>query len=154
MSEVLSKTLITAMLATGKIKKYQILVGGLQMMNFPLSYLFLEHGFFPEITLIIAIMISQLCLVTRLWLLKEMIGISIKSYLTVVYGNALIVTLLAIILPSIIYFEIESGITRFLLVGVGSIISTLTVIFFFGMSSRERQLVFDKLLILKNKISW
>ena len=154
MSEVLSKTLITAMLATGKIKKYQILVGGLQMMNFPLSYLFLEHGFFPEITLIIAIMISQLCLVIRLWLLKEMIGISIKSYLTVVYGNALIVTLLAIILPSIIYFEVESGITRFLLVGVGSIISTLTVIFFFGMSSRERQLVFDKLLILKNKINW
>ncbi|GKS69080.1 hypothetical protein W03_10840 [Nitrosomonas sp. PY1] len=153
MSEVLSKTLITAMLATGQIKKYQILVGGLQMMNFPLSYLFLEYGFFPEITLIIAIMISQLCLVTRLWLLREMIGISIKNYLTVVYGNALIVTLLAIILPCVIYFEMGSGITRFLLVGASSTISTLMVIFFFGMNSRERQLVLDKLLILRNKIS-
>ena len=55
MSESISQPLITAMLATGKIRNYQIIVGGLQMMNLPISYLLLRLGFFPEIVIIVAI---------------------------------------------------------------------------------------------------
>ncbi|MBO5979112.1 MAG: lipopolysaccharide biosynthesis protein, partial [Bacteroidales bacterium] len=42
LSESLSGPLMTGMLATGKIRNYQILVGGLIMMNFPVSCLFLK----------------------------------------------------------------------------------------------------------------
>lgn len=56
--------LITAMLATGSIRNYQIVVGGMQMMNFPISYILLERGYAPEITLYVAIGISLCCLGT------------------------------------------------------------------------------------------
>ena len=56
--EVLSSTLITIQLATGKIRNYQIAVGGMQMMNFPLSYLCLQFGMPPEATYCVAIFIS------------------------------------------------------------------------------------------------
>lgn len=39
--ESLSNPLVTAMLATGKIRNYQLVVGGLQMLNFPFSYMLL-----------------------------------------------------------------------------------------------------------------
>lgn len=41
----ISGPLITAMMATGKIRNYQITVGGIQMMSFPLSYYSLYLGF-------------------------------------------------------------------------------------------------------------
>ena len=44
LSESISQPLITAMLATGKIRNYQIIVGGLQMMNLPVSYILLRIG--------------------------------------------------------------------------------------------------------------
>lgn len=79
LSESISQPLITAMLATGKIRNYQIIVGGLQMMNLPLSYILLRLGYFPEVVIVIAICISQCCLAARLILLRGMIGLSITK---------------------------------------------------------------------------
>ena len=42
LSESLSSPLITAMLATGKIRDYQLVVGGVQMLNLPVSYYLLR----------------------------------------------------------------------------------------------------------------
>ena len=48
MCEVLSGTQITALQATGNIRNYQIVVGSLQLLNFPISYLLLGKGYAPE----------------------------------------------------------------------------------------------------------
>ena len=63
--ESLSYTMVTLMLATGNIRNYQIVVGGCQLLNFPLSYLFLNLGFNPSITIIISISIAFLCMLLR-----------------------------------------------------------------------------------------
>ena len=42
MCESISNPLVTAMLATGQIRNYQIIVGGLQMLNLPISYVCLR----------------------------------------------------------------------------------------------------------------
>ncbi len=59
LSESLSSPLITGMLATGRIRNYQIVVGGLQLLNLPVSYIFLKAGCMPEVTVIVAIVLSQ-----------------------------------------------------------------------------------------------
>lgn len=71
MSESISGPLITAMLATGNIRNYQIIVGGLQMLNLPISYILLSLGAIPETVLIVAVLISQCCLMARLYMLKK-----------------------------------------------------------------------------------
>jgi O-antigen/teichoic acid export membrane protein len=152
MSEAISGTLITAMLATGKIKKYQIIVGSLQMMNLPVSYLFLKMGFFPEITMMIAIFFSQVCLVARLWLLRGMIGLSARYYLQHVYINVMIVFFLSGVLPIFIFKNMEQGLIRFLMVSLMSVLSTLFVILFVGSSKKERKFVYEKINIVKNKL--
>ena len=79
MSESISGPLITAMLATGNIRNYQIIVGGLQMLNLPISYILLSLGAIPETVLIVAVLISQCCLMARLYMLKKMIKLKIKD---------------------------------------------------------------------------
>lgn len=81
MCESISNPLITAMLATGSIRNYQIVVGGMQMMNFPISYILLERGYAPEITLYVAIGISLCCLALRLFMLRSMIQLPVRSYM-------------------------------------------------------------------------
>ena len=49
-----SNTLIVLQNSTGRIRNYQLAVGGMLMMNFPLSYLCLKVGLSPETVFIIA----------------------------------------------------------------------------------------------------
>jgi len=100
MSESLSNPLVTAMLATGDIKKYQIIVGGIQLLNLPVSWLLLSvcHAA-PESVLMVAVALSQLALFARLILMKDMVGLPVGKYLLQVYLPVLVTMLLSLALP-------------------------------------------------------
>ena len=99
LSESLSGPLLTGMLATGRIRDYQILVGGLLMLNFPVSYIFLKCGAPVEVTVIVAIVISQLCLFVRLYMLRRQMRFPVGKYLQRVYLNIIKVTVVAVAIP-------------------------------------------------------
>ena len=44
MIEAVSYTMVTAMLSTGNIRNYQLLVGGLQLLNLPVDYILLRSS--------------------------------------------------------------------------------------------------------------
>ena len=51
MIESISRPLVTAQLATGNIRNYQLLVGGLQLLNLPIDYILLSLNYPPEVIL-------------------------------------------------------------------------------------------------------
>lgn len=144
MSESISNPLITAMLATGKIRNYQIVVGGLQMLNLPVSYILLRIGCFPESILIVAIIISQCCFAVRLIMLRRMIGISVKEYLLKVYSNVFTVAIVSSLLPLIFACMLEATFLCFLLLTLISLSSTILAIFYIGCTDKERSFVIQK----------
>ena len=152
MSESISHPLITAMLATGKIQKYQLIVGGLQMMNLPVSYTLLRMGMFPEIVMVVAIVISQCCLAARLLMLRGMIGLSIRMYLTKVYLNVLGVTAIASIFPILLTNKMEESFLNFILLSLMAIICTGITICYIGCNKTERQFVWNKFHKIIDKI--
>lgn len=152
MSESISNPLVTAMLATGKIRNYQIIVGGLQMMNLPISYVLLRLGCIPESVLIVAICISQCCLSARLYMLKGMIGLSVSQYLSKVYFNVLLVTVLSAIVPCIVFHYLNETFINFMLICVVSVICTCTVIYYIGCNRQERQFILSKIITVRSKI--
>lgn len=152
MCESVSTPLITAMMATGRVRNYQIVVGGLQMINFPVSYLLLQQGVFPEVTIIVAIVISQCCLIARLWMLKSMIGLPIIQYLKTVYFNVVVVSLISSLLPVAIYQQMSMSIFRFVIVGTVSIVSTLCTIYFVGCNRKERLFINQKVFFYIKRI--
>lgn len=145
MSESISNPLITAMLATGRIKTYQIVVGGLQMMNLPISYILLRLGYTPEAVILVAIIISQCCLASRLYLLKDLIGLSVSDYMRKVYLNVVLVAGISIFLPLLLSLNASETFSGFLLSSIFSTINTLCVIIFIGCNHKERQFVWDKM---------
>lgn len=152
MSESISNPLITAMLATGNIRNYQIVVGGLQMMNLPVSYVLLRMGMFPEVVMVVAIVISQCCLATRLYMLRGMIGVSARKYLRHVYLNVLAVTLLSAVVPVIVSRNISEGFINFILLCLLSLVCSSLVIYYIGCNRQERQFIASKVKALKHKI--
>lgn len=151
--ESLSSTLITAMLATGKIRNYQIVVGGLQLLNFPISYLLLKKGFFPEITIIVAIILSIFCLFTRLFMLRRMIGLSISDYLKHVIFRVLIVFIMSGIVPFFVLNILQETALRFILISCLCVIFSIIFIYFIGCSTKERIFIREKLSQLGVKIT-
>lgn len=152
MGESLSNTMVTAMLATGNIRNYQIVVGGLQMMNLPISYICLRLGFMPESVLIVAIVVSQCCLAARLYMLRGMIGLSSIQYMKKVYLNVIVVTLLSLAVPVLLSKYMEETFFSFVVLSLVSIVCTLIVEFYVGCNGKEREFVVDKVKGLKNKI--
>lgn len=151
MAESLSTPLITAMLATGKIRNYQIIVGGLQLLNLPFSYLLLRLGLFPEVTLIVAILISQCCLLARLILLRKMIELPSYQYFKHVYLNVLCVSVLSAIVPIAMSYMLKECLFSFLFTSAVSVCFTFSVIYFVGCNRREKDFVVSKVKLLKER---
>lgn len=151
LSESLAHPLVTAMLATGNIRNYQLVVGGLQILNIPISYLFLRIGYAPEIIYVVAIAISVCCEMARLYMLKKMISLPIRQFLTKVYFNVIIVSFIAASASYLLGEYYEPHWYNVILNCILCITISIITILHVGCTSKERTLIKNKLCELKNK---
>ena len=152
MSESLANPLVTAMLATGKIRNYQLVVGGLQILNLPVSYLFLRMGYAPESVFIIAIIISVCCEMARLYMLHGMIKLPVRDFLYKVYFNVITVSVVASVLPYLIIKGMEENFLNLIWTSLFCVICTAISVLYIGCNKEERMFVANKLQNIKNKI--
>ena len=122
-------------------------------MNLPISYMFLKMGLPPQCVLIIAIVISQLCLIARLYLLRNMIGISFIRFMRKVYLNVTVVTMCSIIIPIIVSQQLSESFSSFVVLTIIVVICTLLSILFVGCNFKERYLIKEQVHKLKQRIS-
>lgn len=144
LSESVSQPLITVQNATGKIRNYQIVVGGLQMLNLPISYLLLRFGYAPESVLIVAVLISQCCLMARLYMLHFSIKLSARKFIKNVYLNAACVSVIAGIFPILVLTFSNNCFIMFLAHCAFTAICTLLSILFIGCNNKERTMIMKK----------
>jgi O-antigen/teichoic acid export membrane protein len=137
-----SYPLMTVAQATGKIKKYQIVVGGMLLLNLPLSYWFLKMGYLPQVTFYIGIIISFICFMLRLWMLRGMVGLSIIDYFKKVIIGGLNVTVVSSIVPYILSRWLDVRLMSFIIVTITSFAFSLFSVFFLGLSYNERKHLF------------
>lgn len=149
--EVLSSTLITIQLATGRVRNYQIAVGGMQLMNFPLSYVCLKLGMQPESTYVVAIVVSLCCLVLRLYFLRGMVNLSVKRYLKNVCANVTCVLALSSVLPLLVHCSMPYGWIRFVVVSLSCVGSVGLITYFIGCDVSERRFILTKAYAFKSR---
>lgn len=153
MVDSLSNTLITLQLATGKIRNYQLAVGGMLLMNFPVSYIFLKLGYAPEVTMVVAIVLSLACLFLRLTFLRWMVKLSVGGYLIHVLANIVLVSACASILPCAIYAGMDDGLCRFVLLVVTGVLWTSMIVYLVGCSSGEKIFIRQQCVIVWKRFS-
>lgn len=143
--ESIASPMTTALLATGKIKYFQIIVGGLQILNFPLSYLLLHKGMQPETTIIIAIAISHLCLVTRLIMINKEINLSIRCFIFKTYIPIVLVVTFSFLFPLGMQYLLKNDNYRVIITIISCFISTIFWVYVLGCSKHEKLIVKDKI---------
>lgn len=149
----LSNPLMTAQNATGKVKVYQIIVGGTLLLNLPLCFLFLKLGFSPLWVLFVAIAVEIACLFARLAIIPRYIEeFHASTYLKEVALNCLIVSALSSCIPVIVYYVLPESFISFLFVSAISVLCTGFVIFYVGCNNDERDMIRQKVQTIKAKI--
>ena len=149
---VISNTLVTSMLATGDIKKYQIIVGGLGMTIFPLVYIAYKMGLPPATSYLIhmAIFITQLCF--RLYLLRDMIKLPTMFFVKNTLIPDIKVLIISSIIPLFLLFLMQDTFIRFLVICIVCVLSTICSIYIIGLTKSERALINQYIVKIKARV--
>ena len=137
----ISETMITLMLATGNIRNYQILVGGMVLLNLPISYLFLKLGFQPQVVIVVAVAISMACIFLRITMLNRMTGLSIKAFMRDVLLKVLGVTMISCVLPYYITSQLSESFVTLIFSTAICLASSIIAIWTIGFNNSEKLLI-------------
>lgn len=152
LSETMSGLLVTAMLATGNIRNYQLVVGGIQLMNIPVAYVCLKKGAPPETIYLVAISLSICCEIARLFMLRNMIHLKVFEFLKQVYFKVLFVAAIAAVIPVLIHLSIEYDLKKFVSISFISLLCTSCSIYWVGMNSSERNMLKSQIKKVVTKV--
>ena len=152
MDTVLANSLVTSMFATGKIKRYQIIVTTVGCLVFPLSWIAFKLGFEPQVGYILYFIIYTILLFVRLYLLKDMVKLPVMMYIREVLYKLAPVIIVGFAIPGILILTMDAGWLRLILVCLLSVLVTAASEYFIGLSNKEKDFVAEKIKLVIGKI--
>ncbi len=152
MANALGNVLYYAIIATGKIKRYQLVVTFLGLLVFPLTWIAYVLGAHAATTYIIFGIVYLLLNVVRLRFLKSMLNFPVMEYVKEVIFPILIVGTTSVIIPLIWVHFCPPSIGRFIFVTLISVLSTSGCVYLFGLTNGERSMVVNKMKTVVFKV--
>ncbi|ACT91333.1 lipopolysaccharide biosynthesis protein [Dyadobacter fermentans] len=147
-----SYPLMAAAQATGNIKRYQLIVGGVMTLNLPIAYVLLSTGLAPETVFFCSIANSIVCLALRLLILRQMLDLQIGVFITKVLLVSVACFALSYYTPMLITQNMSDGIVRFLVVGSLSVITTALSAYSLGLTSIEKETLSSQIKLRFSKM--
>ena len=135
--------------ASGNIRTYSLSISLINLLQFPLGWVFLRIGFSPAIVYIISIFTTILCFFAAHQIIQKTLHYSYKEIIKEIYIPELKVIVCSTILPLISILVLPYGWIRFLITGSLCVLCTVPSILFLGCSQSERFYIFN---IIKSKI--
>ena len=132
--------------ATGKVKVYQMVVGGILLTILPISYVVLKLGAPAYSVFIVHFCVESVAQFSRMYMLRKLINLPMTQYLQNIYIPIVSTVAVSIVLPVIVHMQMEDGWLRFIAVGCTSVVSVGFSVFFIGFSKHERLYFLDKAL--------
>lgn len=140
----LSGSLMASVQATGRIKKYQIIVGGILLLNLPISYLLLLNKHAPQAVFILAIILSLFALLSRIFLLRNIINLSIEDFIFNVLFKVSMVVVISIIPFLIFDISYKDSLICFFITTTMAFLLVLISVYFIGLTHLERDFLINK----------
>lgn len=136
--ESLCIPLVTAIQATGCIKRYNLLLSCIMLASIPLSIMAICLGANQVSILYISLAVTIISQIVRLYYVIKQTGMSFKQYNKEVLAKIIIVTIAASIVPGCISLFMADSLLRLILITAISLLISCIVIFKLGMSRHER----------------
>lgn len=150
---ILTNPLQTAIHATGKMKKYQLLTGTLTLTNIPISYFLLCYGLDAPVVLVVYNVITCIMVFVLLCLLHDIIdfpiSLFVKKVLIPALGVFIIVSLASI--PVVCVTTFLSACMQLVIRVFMVVCISLLAIWKFGLEIEEKMLLKQYLSIIKSR---
>lgn len=142
---LLGNTGFTSVTATGNIRNYQISVTIVGCLVFPLTWVAYKLGAPALATYIIYAIVYIAVNWVRLLFMRQLLGFPISMFLNKTVLPMLAVTVSAVIIPAVVFFNMEASLLRIIVVTIVSFASTAVCIYFLGLAKGERELILSKI---------
>ena len=139
-----ANVLVTAVAATGKIKKYELIIGGLMFSIVPIAYVVLKMGGAPWSIFVVYLCITATCFIANLFIILPLLGLSRKNYTIYALKRCAIVLIFSLIIPIVMYIVGGSGMLISFLNIILTVIGTCIFSFYFGLETNERRTIVNK----------
>lgn len=154
--ESFSVPLITAKNATGKVRNYNLVVGGILLLSLPLAYVGMSLGLPVEWLYVAFIIIAVICTIVRMHMLRNDIpGWSLPKFYLMICRTC-IVAIIAAIIPVALSVSLQHGWINLLFTSTISFLSCVICIYYFGLDKNERVFAKTKVkqLVVKFRLKW
>ena len=145
----LGGTMNTGILATGNIKRFQIVFSLVSLLVFPVTWLAYRLGAPAYATYIIFIIVYFLLNFVKLAALKRLTGFPVKVFFNSVLSRVVVFSIATFLAPILIVLFIEPSLFRLLLTCVVSVLWSMICVFLIGMDLEERDSIIK---MIKKKI--
>ncbi len=125
--------------ACGRVKWYNILVGGSQLFAVVLVYVILKTTeVAPEMVFVLILIFAIIAQIIRIILTHKYVGMNIGEYLRKVFLPVLLVTISSAVLPCLLVFVMKESLLRLLFTIPLSLLCTGLAVWLLGLDSNER----------------
>ena len=142
--DAVARPLMTAAAATGDVKLYQSLIGGILLSIVPIAYVVLKLGGSPESVYVVHLVICIIAFLTRLWVIKPMIRLSMRQYFYQVVLPCFGVMAVSVLLSMLVKNLLPVGIFSTVIVCLSSALFVLILTYTIGLTNSERNFVTSK----------
>ncbi len=145
--------LMVSAAATGNVKKYQSVIGGILLSILPVSYIVLKLGGAPWAVFLVHFCICCVAYITRIFIIRPLIDLRVRSFVKEVILRCILVSVVAAVLPMIVHFFMPQTVLVSLVVIVLSVVCAALSAFYLGLDRHEREVVIVKVQSIFLKIT-
>lgn len=146
MIDMMGNATANACWATGKVKRYYQYVASVGCLPFFLSWGAFAMGLDAYWAYIAFIIVYIILIFVKLYILRGLMRFPIMKFVREVLVKITMVTVVAFVLPALIWMAMPESLVRFLLVGFASVVSILSSTYLLGLEASEKQMVHNKIL--------
>lgn len=143
--DAVANPLMISASATGRVKKYQSVIGGILLCILPISYIVLRLGGNPISVFVVHLSICIIAFVVRLFVVRPMIQLSLRDYGCKVVLRSAFVCFLTILLPCLLKWQMKDDAICFFVTSILFVVIAVIMIYFVGLQNEERIFVKDKI---------
>jgi len=147
-----SRPLMTSAAATGNVKVYQSVIGGILLTIVPIAYIVLRYGGSPVSVYVVHLSVAVVAFITRLLIIRPMIHLSISEYVRKVILKCTLVCCVSFVLSFTFKTVIPSGVLWSLLTCMFSFIMVLGTTYVLGLTRSERAFVRTKCVSIIHRV--
>lgn len=148
----MARPLMTAAAATGDVKKYQSIIGGILLSIVPIAYIVLKLGGNPTSVYIVHLSVCIVAFIARLLIIRPMISLSLRNFFVSVILPCGLVAALSLASSMAVKMFLPEGMLGTTLVCAISALLVVLFAYSTGLSKGERSFVNEKALMVFNKV--